>query len=276
MSLGTAKLLTGNTEYGYVSSKDVYPKPLSLGWRICHSSAYMVGGSTFLVGSLQYFPIINQLVLGGWLFTIGSAGFLFADALEWWTNNRVGCFAYDAYEESFEAVMGDRFSDKRTCAGRYQRAENGLNFFTSMMGSLLYLIGSIMFIPSLAAIVTGSYVFLYGSAFIFIAQSWKLYRAACFNEETRDKRFQITNWKQDLPGFLVDLFAGLGGGAYFVGSFVFLPQYDLNDHDTNIAAGWFTCGGTCFFLSAVCMWYRYYCTLNYPHEKKHADHLGDL
>lgn len=252
----------------FTGFKEIYPKPLSLLWRICHSFAYMVGGSTFLLGSLQYFPIINNLVFGGWLFTIGSTGFLIADALEWWTNNRVGCFAYDTYEESFEEVMEERFDDKRTWAGKYQRVENGLNFFASMIGSLLYLIGSIMFIPALNEIVLGSWIFIWGSSFIFLSQAWKVYRAACFNKEPKDKTFRVANWKHDLPGFFVDLFAGLGGGAYFVGSFTFLPQYDLNDHDTNVAASWFTAGGTCFFLSAVNMWYRYYCTKYYPHEKK--------
>lgn len=246
-------------------SRGIFPVPLTLAWRLTHSFAYLLGGSTFLVGSLQYFPSYNNLVLGGWLFTIGSAGFLFADAFEWWTNNRVGCFAYKDFEASYESSVGERFGDKTTCWGRWKRAENGVNFFSSMTGSLLYLIGSILFIPSLNQIVEGTYIFIYGSAFIFLSQSWKVYRAATYNESPRDVTFRVSNLCHDWPGFFVDAFAGIGGLAYFIGSFLFLPQYDLTDEDTINAATWFTVGGACFLLSGLFILYRYYCTLNYPH-----------
>lgn len=51
-----------------------YPEPLSLIWRINHTIAYLIGGITFFFGSIQYLPWINNYVLGGWLFTIGSTG----------------------------------------------------------------------------------------------------------------------------------------------------------------------------------------------------------
>lgn len=57
---------------GEVSYK--YPQPLSLVWRINHTIAYLIGGITFLYGSIQYLPWINNFTLGGWLFTIGSTG----------------------------------------------------------------------------------------------------------------------------------------------------------------------------------------------------------
>jgi hypothetical protein len=51
-----------------------YVQPLSFGWRLSHTLGYILGGTTFLLGSIQYYPWISNYSLGGWLFTIGSAG----------------------------------------------------------------------------------------------------------------------------------------------------------------------------------------------------------
>lgn len=55
-------------------SNNKYPQPLTLIWRINHTIAYLLGGITFLLGSIQYLPSYSNYVLGGWLFTIGSTG----------------------------------------------------------------------------------------------------------------------------------------------------------------------------------------------------------
>jgi len=243
-----------------------YPTPLSLNWRIAHWIGYIIGGSTFAIGSAMYFPAIADYVSGGWLFTIGSAGFAFADLYEWWMNNRVGCFNYERYNVHYEKAVRPYFDSPDTVKGQYQRAENGMNFFFSFIGSTLYLIGSILFIPATNSIVMGTYVFIFGSLVIFLSQSWKVYRAGCFNEDTPSNRnFQLTNLSHDVPAFLVDSTAGLGGLAYCVGSILFLPQYDVNDTVTWAAALWFELGGILFFLSGVAMFYRYFYTELYPH-----------
>jgi hypothetical protein len=242
----------------HLLSKD-YPEPLSLQWRLIHNFNYLVGGITFAIGSYQYFPWVANYVAGGWLFTVGSLGFAIADALEWWKNNRVGCFAYSDYEDSYERSVSHMYEPKSTFAGQYQRAENGLNFFLSLTGSTLYLIGSILFIPDLDSIVMGTWVFIYGSAVIFLAQSWKLWRAGCNNEHNHvDKSFHFSNYSGDVLAALVDLTAGLGGFAYLIGSIFFLPEYDVSDHITYIAACWFQLGGISYFLSGFFMFLRYF------------------
>lgn len=237
-----------------------YPEPLTFTWRVVHCIAYCIGGSTFAVGSYQYFPSVENFSLGGWLFTIGSAAFLFADIFEWWKNNRVGCFMYDEYENDFERLNDFRFESKTTWKGKVQRATNGLNFFLSAIGSFLYLVGSIMFIPVLKMIVEGSEVFIVGSTIIFVSQSWKIYRTGCVHEGMPlHSKFSLYNTIfNDIWGFCVDLFAGLGGFFYCVGSVLFLPQYDSNDSEETRAAAWFQCGGICFAISGVCMAYRYF------------------
>ena len=241
-----------------LQKRKVYPVPLRVWWRISHTIPYLIGGFTFLFGSLCYFTTSTGIGLagdyetGGWLFTIGSIGFLFADIFEWSTNNRVGCWDTSAERVEWEHRNSGYLTDGRTslfklvCCGpnQWMRAENGINFAYSALGSLLYLIGSIMFIPSLDAIVFGTWVFIFGSFIIFSSQSWKLYR--------------YDNFSDDVPAVNVDAWAGAGGLFYLIGSVQFLPAYDLSDADTNAAAAWFTAGGASFTISGLAIVYRYF------------------
>ena len=233
--------------------KKVYPVPLSFAWRVTHFIPYLIGGSTFFIGSLCYFTtgtvLAGNYELGGWLFTIGSVGFLFADIFEWNTNNRIGCWDNSDERKEWEQLNAGFASNGKKSALRslgpaWVRAENGINFAQSALGSLLYLIGSVLFIPELDAIVLGTYIFIVGSAVIFTSQAWKLYRYESYSD--------------DVPAVNVDAWAGIGGVAYCVGSVKFLPAYDLNDAATNTAAAWFTLGGLSFFLSGLFIYYRYF------------------
>ncbi len=236
-----------------------FPEPLSFLWRAIHNTLYLIGGSTFVVGSYCYFPTIANFALGGWMFTIGSLGFFFADLFEWWKNNRVGCFNYAEFEISYERQVEKIFDSKDTLYGEYQRAEIGLNFFLSFIGSTLYLIGSALYIPQINQTVTGDKIFIVGSAIIFIAQSWKLYRGGTIDErDAYNKAWNILNFRHDISGALVDLFAGLGGACYLIGSVILLPIYDVNTSFTHLGAVWYVCGGWCFFASGVCMFARYF------------------
>jgi hypothetical protein len=208
-----------------------------------------------VLGSIQYFPAVSNFELGGWLFTIGSAGFLIADLLEWWYF-RVGCM-FDS--EYFHPNRHIPF---------FSRAEVGLNFFFSAIGSALYLIGSIDFIPSFNAIVEGSWIFIFGSSVIFLSQLWKVIRTLKTDPtDVSDLTMKLSNACVDLPAFGVDVFAGLGGLAYCIGSTMFLPHFDTNGAAEYHAAVVFVTGGTFFLLSGIFLAYRYFCTLNYPHDE---------
>ncbi len=86
----------------------------SLGWRLWHGINYLIGGITFTLGSIVYFPSLdakyNGDVLGGWLFTIGSAAFLLADLTEW-NHFRYGCLGSDGKfdQEDLDSAFGARF-----------------------------------------------------------------------------------------------------------------------------------------------------------------------
>lgn len=122
-------------------------------WRLWHGFNYFVGGATFLIGSFVLFPFVEQYLntaeVSAWLYTIGSFTFLLADITEWlhYTSSR--------------------------CAF----LEWSLNFLFSVLGSLLYLIGSACFIPTFDLAWLGSLLFIIGSAVIALSQAWKIYRS---------------------------------------------------------------------------------------------------
>lgn len=242
----------------------VYPEPLSREWRIQHFTAYIIGGTFFFIASFAYLPSLENYSFGAWIFTLGSASFLYADIKEWRTNNKVGCF-YDnkLQQDMFENAVGRYMKDSVTTnIGKYQRAENGINFFCSIIGSAFYLLGSFLFIPNLNSILAGSWIFIFGSAIIFCSQTWKIYRAACYNPDNPyDHSFNTDNLHHDIPAVVVDVGAGIGGLFYLIGTVYFLPEHF---NETN-AAIWFIFGGLFFSLSGIAMYYRYFYTLNYPH-----------
>jgi hypothetical protein len=226
----------------------------SLGWRIWHGTNYMIGGLTFLLGSIAYFPSIDSAVngdvLGGYLFTIGSFCFLLADITEW-NVYRFGCVG-DTNSKA-AAIMSHSLNAK------YRRAEVGLNFFFSVIGSTLYLLGSICFIPATKKLHLGELFFIYGSLIIYLSQTWKCTRSMFQHDPPMLSLFQriMANLLLDLPGFFVDFFAGLGGLMYMIGTIVF-QKIEKRKELYNISIILFTCGGSFFFLSGVSMKYRYY------------------
>jgi hypothetical protein len=223
--------------YNYESTVDK-----SLGWKLWHSINYMIGGITFFFGSYCYFSYINatysnSFVVGGWLYTIGSLCFLIADLTEW-NHFKFGCFTETEY------------TGEKSLFNTLLRAEIGINFFCSAIGSLMYLLGSIFFIPSLDMLPAGECLFIYGSLVIFFSQLWKCLRT-CFMGG-----FKLINVTDDFSGLLVDLCAGLGGLCYYFGTVLFKNM--ITEYDQNIASHWFVTGGTFFTLSGLAMQYRYY------------------
>ncbi len=245
-----------------------FPEPLTLQWRVIHNILYLIGGITFVIGSDCYFPTVSNFALGGWMFSIGSLGFFLADLFEWHKNNRVGCFQYKEFEKSYENVVGRHLESPLTFHGKLQRADVGLNFFMSFIGSTLYLVGSILYIPQINQSATGNVIFIYGSTVIYLSQSWKLFRGGKINEhDSNDTLWRITTFRTDWSGALVDFFAGIGGFFYFVGSIIMLPEYDTNTSVTHIGAQWYFAGGWCFLLSGLFMTLRYFVlTPRYPTE----------
>ncbi|UJR19731.1 hypothetical protein I4U23_022865 [Adineta vaga] len=200
------------------------------------------------------------LYVGGIMFTIGSIFFLFADFQEWWFY-RIGCFLDRRHTDAFEAANADVFQHSlSTLFGRIERAETGINFSISVYGSVLYLAGSILFIPAFEKyILFGEWLFIVGSAAIFFSQIWKIYRSAYKNiDDSNNYELKCRHIFRDIPVLLGDSCAGLGGLFYFLGTICFLPYFNINDVDQNRASILFVCGGTSFTLAGFIVQYRYY------------------
>jgi hypothetical protein len=176
------------------------------------------------------------------------------------------------YRDEFEDTIGKYYGSSATFSGWFYRAETGLNFFLSANGSFWYLVGSIMFIPSVDLESTGNIIFILASAVIMVGQGWKLSRQGTVDPTLPPdgpRTFKLSNYWSDLSGMGVDLGAFLGAWGYFYGGILFLPgatdAWWGSYNATDIGCDWFLFGGTFFFLSGVCMFYRYAFTTNYPH-----------
>jgi hypothetical protein len=99
----------------------------------------------------------------------------------------------------------------------------------------------------------GYIFFIVGSSFIVISQAWKEWRTL-----TQPGKTASEGYHEDVSGFYVDLFAGLGGLMYLVGSF---PLRVSGDEPDYVVPGViiYCLGGVFFTLSGVFMQKRYFC-----------------
>jgi hypothetical protein len=91
-----------------------------------------------------------------------------------------------------------------------------INFGINVIGSGLYLVGSVCFIPEVNRMDWGLSLFEVASGVIMLAQGWKIVRVMT-GEDKQSKQIYM----QNRTGILVDFFAAVGALMYFVGSFLF-------------------------------------------------------
>lgn len=117
----------------------------TLSWRIIHAFSFMLGGTTFIIGTCLLFSP-SGATLSAAFYTLGSLGFLVVDIQEFCT-----------FTSSFSLL---------------------LNIGCSMIGSAFYVAGSIAFFPQLGYTGTlyGEWGFVLGSIFIAVSQSVKVAR----------------------------------------------------------------------------------------------------
>jgi hypothetical protein len=195
---------------------------------------YQNGGICFIIGSFLLFPFLAPLfdtaTVSAWFYTIGSVSFLLADLTEWLHYTKANC--------PFLVLS--------------------VNFMVSVLGSTFYLIGSVDFLPFVNAPDAGYLFFIIGSSLIVISQAWKEWRTL-----TPPGKTAREGYEEDVSGFYVDLFAGLGGLMYLIGSF---PMSKSADEPDYVIPGViiFCVGGIFFTLSGAFMQKRYFCEK--PHE----------
>lgn len=167
-------------------------------WRVVHAFSFVLGGATFVAGSACYFvpSWADASVFAGVTYTIGSFGFLTVDLLEFFTFTRPHLLR--------------------------------LNIAASAIGSLCYVIGSLFFIPVLAAVNNGALVgnwgFILGSWFIGCSQICKVVRIA------RDRAASPAD-----RGTAIGVEGGamIGAWCFFIGTLLF--NYNGDDSNSLVA-----------------------------------------
>jgi hypothetical protein len=143
-------------------------------WRVVHAFAFVLGGATFVAGSACYFvpSWADASVFAGVTYTIGSLGFLTVDLLEFFTFTRP----------------------------RLLR----LNIAASAIGSLCYVIGSLFFVPVLAAVklsarssATGASFWARGSSDVRKCSKW---RALCAIAPCVELGSRHSGWRRGRRG----------------------------------------------------------------------------
>ena len=236
-------------------------KPLSFRYRLVHATLAVFGALTFIVGSAQYYPTKSRPFRGGALFTIGAVCYFCDDIADFMGMNKINYLT---------CWMGNTFlphsQEPPSFVEWFRYHMLGLNSLLTTTGSVFYLLGCILFIPQLNSEGPGDIIFIPGSCIIMISEGWKLHRAGCVYKQEdgymyigRSFRW-IHVWKGELVFFMGDLATWLGAALFLVGSIVFLPQYDTNTHDADVAASIFLIGSILYLFCALCLCWKYFCS----------------
>lgn len=122
-------------------------------WEIINSILYIVGGITFVIGSIFFLPKYEELFdVGVWIFFFGSLIYLVVTAQDCWESNN--------------------YLRSRSFLTRWDWLEF-LAANSYLVGTILFIIGSLFFLSDVDKIVIGSWCFIIGS-FLFLV-------GACIN-----------------------------------------------------------------------------------------------
>ena len=229
------------------SPRNLLSHPHSVLFRLFHGTSFLFATLLLVAASCMYFTrvianVSNAYEIGAWLYIAASLCFLLAN-LQDWSYHRIGLLI---------AVKKN--------SRRFRCTTIDMNYFASMAGSSMYLIGSVFFLPKYADLsVVGVALFIAASIVICLAEGWKIARLACTNDvDVNDHRFHVANVRGKLQCIFISFAAVLGGVIYLVGSILSLPRYVTTDWGEDRAAGILTAGGVFFILAALLLQYYYY------------------
>ncbi|HET7313913.1 YrhK family protein [Salinisphaera sp.] len=196
-------------------------------WETINAFSYKIGGLTFVAGSVFYFPALSEyLAYGDWLFFIGSLLYLLVtghDLLEvfkyWRTHNT------DTFADHIEFVTAVSY----------------------VLGSALFTIGSIFFLPALGTTAIGSWCFIVGSALFVIGGFVNILQVVEAPSMLYMQLFNIT-----VAQFIV------GSALFLVATIPYL--WHLGDpaetQITTLAAAQFLFASVLFFTGGIAIYYR--------------------
>jgi hypothetical protein len=200
------------TESDYFSAADImYPPSLPLDDRLTHAIIFMIGAMAYFAAAIFSLPYDMSLSRSGWFLTVGSFAFFFASLQ----------MIYATYLIQKKATIGEEEAINFTSK---LNSENDLNDGFILIGEILNIVGSIMLIPATKSYVKGEYVFLTGSAIIFLGYSCRVYRLGLSNTP-QERIFDMTNYKKYPLILSIEVSIALTGFFYSWTSLYFLDRF---------------------------------------------------
>lgn len=190
------------------------------GWERLSSAVYVLGGMTFVAGSIFFLPALSAWqYIGAWLFFVGSL-----------------LYALVTGHDLFEVVWFWRLFFSRTLA-RVLELSASASYVT---GSLLFAVGSLFFLPGWDWPIPGAWCFIIGSAAFVVGANVNLLQVVEAPTLVYLELFNLT-----VAGFAV------GSALFFVASVPFLWHLQ-SDQDSQLLftyVAWEYTGGSLIFLT---------------------------
>ncbi len=209
-----------------------------LDWELVNALLYILGGLTFIAGSIFFLPRYDSLSdIGAWIFFGGSLVYLVVTG-----------------QDLLESSAYLRRQKQRTIW-------NWLEFIVAniyVAGTILFTVGSLLFLSQIDAIVVGGWYFTIGSLFFLIG--------ACLNVIQIVKEGSFV--KLQLLNATAISFA-IGSTLFLIASMPYLSEaLNLEDNRVLFAyVGWeYIFGSILFFVGGMINYYRSYQRKQYYQE----------
>jgi len=206
---------------------------------------YILGSVTYVIGSVFYLPILEEKVnVGAILFIIGSMMFSIVSC-----HDLLECTAtYNVDDTSSSECHKDRSKHIHAIVVT----------ICNLCGSLLYTVGSILFLPSIYLATAGAWNFIIGSSLFLVGA--------------------FINPQQNAPSMVVAIYSNISSISFIIGSLLFLVAsvpylWDLDYTDDTrtlytFVANEFIIGSGFFLVGGVMDWKRIHYVNKYNHVIK--------
>ncbi|WP_053070630.1 YrhK family protein [Halomonas sp. PR-M31] len=219
-------LITHRPRVSALSSKNSHSRAHEI-WQTVNAFSYKLGGLCFLVGSIFFFPALSQyLAVGDWLFFIGSILYLMVTG-----------------HDLLEVIKYWRYHNTDTFADHIEF----VTAWSYVLGSALFIVGSLCFLPSIEAKTPGAWSFIIGSALFVTGGFVNIMQIVEAPSQLYMELFNIT-----VAQFI------LGSGLFAVASIPYLWQLSdpADSLVTTLAASLFLFASILFFLGGILIYYR--------------------
>jgi len=196
-------------------------------WETTSALAYVIGGATFVGGSICFFPALEAwLAVGDWLFFVGSLLYLLVtghdllEVIKYWRHHETDTFA-----DHIEFVTA----------------------WSYVIGTLCFLVGSLCFLPSLSWTLAGTWCFIAGSMLFVLGGFVNILQLVEAPSLLYMQLFALT-----VTSFLI------GSALFVVASVPYLWHLSGPDKPQIFAfVAWqFTAGSALFLIGGVFIYYR--------------------